>query len=380
MALTKEGVIRLSVIDKCLRDTNIEYTKDLIKEECNRALYRQTGNKKYIDTSELIDPETGAPFTDKHGRFITKRFQKINPGVDPRTIWNDIKFIKKHWNVEIVSKVKPYENRKKEERTRFYRYKDPNFSIFESKPSQELRDELKKHLEVISYFNVNKKDEGISSQMPIIADALDLNNTGTRVILEERHPNHIRYENFNEQLYSAIIKKQVLKIIYEPFGREKTEYIISPYFLKEYNTRWSLYGYNHKREVLTAAPIDRILSIEHVAASYIHPDEVEVFDECESFADYFDDVIGTTINAGEPEEIILEFSEKRIPYVLTKPLHGSQKKDKDRDRVIKIKVIPNNELIQTILSFGKDVKVLHPQSLRDEIKEIVRQMSESYEE
>ena len=79
-------------------------------------------------------------------------------------------------------------------------------------------------------------------------------------------------------------------------------------------------------------------------------------------------------------KIKLKFSPTRILYITTKPLHSSQrlyKEDEERRTVI-IEVVPNRELIQLILSFGPDVEVMEPQTLREQIIEIIEKMQLNY--
>lgn len=83
-------------------------------------------------------------------------------------------------------------------------------------------------------------------------------------------------------------------------------------------------------------------------------------------------MIGTTIpNHGKIEKVILEFSPRRYQYVSAKPIHHTQKSN-DINCTITIEVIPNKELEAIILGFGKDVEVLEPEHLRNEIIEIMK--------
>ena len=58
------------------------------------------------------------------------------------------------------------------------------------------------------------------------------------------------------------------------------------------------------------------------------------------------------------------------PYVLTKPIHGSQKKKKHDENglILTIEVIPNIEFEKLILSFGDKVKVVSPKKIADLFK------------
>lgn len=88
------------------------------------------------------------------------------------------------------------------------------------------------------------------------------------------------------------------------------------------------------------------------------------------FQEYFDDIIGVTVpDGGIAEKIILKFSDLASPYVLSKPLHHSQKKlaYENRELTVSIEVIPNYELESLILSFGERVVVLEPAVFKEQI-------------
>lgn len=81
-------------------------------------------------------------------------------------------------------------------------------------------------------------------------------------------------------------------------------------------------------------------------------------------------MIGVTrIDHTDIETVRIWVSSNRWPYVATKPLHGTQRIiSKDVSGVIiQIQVYINKELEQLILSFGKDFKVLEPESLKQTI-------------
>jgi predicted DNA-binding transcriptional regulator YafY len=87
------------------------------------------------------------------------------------------------------------------------------------------------------------------------------------------------------------------------------------------------------------------------------------------FDDYFDDIIGVTRpDEGVVEKIVLKFNETSLPYVLSKPLHGSQKSIRtENGHLISIEVMQNYELESLLLSFGDRVKIISPQHLLDKI-------------
>ena len=70
-----------------------------------------------------------------------------------------------------------------------------------------------------------------------------------------------------------------------------------------------------------------------------------------------------------------------MELLLSKPIHKSQVVTEEQDdgsAIISIKVIPNYELIQLLLSFGERVKVLSPESLRGEILGRIKKNIDNY--
>jgi predicted DNA-binding transcriptional regulator YafY len=67
-------------------------------------------------------------------------------------------------------------------------------------------------------------------------------------------------------------------------------------------------------------------------------------------------------------------------YILSQPLHHSQKTilQNDQEVQIQLKVYITQELKMAILSYGKEVKVLQPKSLRTELKKVIETMVANY--
>ncbi len=163
-------------------------------------------------------------------------------------------------------------------------------------------------------------------------------------------PNLKGIEHLNT-LLNKIIAKQVLVMHYQPYDAPEMSYIFHPYFLKEYNNRWYVFGWNEESDAIYNVPLDRIVAYEDDHMPFneekrINPDE------------YFKPVVGVTRNEGKPQKLQYKFKRKRASYVRTKPLHHSQVVMKETDEFViyQIKVIPNKELEAMILSFGDDVE------------------------
>ena len=192
-----------------------------------------------------------------------------------------------------------------------------------------------------------------------------LPNEKTPVIAFENPPSALGTE-FLVDLYNSIINKQFLKITYKHFyALNSYDILFSPYFLKEYNNRWFLFGWSDKNNRVENLALDRITDIRVTSGK---------FKENESFNSntYFQNIIGVThISNAKIEKIELLISKERAPYVSTKRIHESQKilkQYKNGKVLIELSLIINKELITQILSFGGDVEVKSPELLRIEIK------------
>jgi hypothetical protein len=137
------------------------------------------------------------------------------------------------------------------------------------------------------------------------------------------------------------------------------------YYLKQYNNRWFLFGFNPENGKYDwNLALDRILNIEEVMVSYHENDKVD-------WSEYFEDLIGVTKPTDSSvENICLHFFGKTGKYIESKPLHGSQKSKWLNQSVLEVKLslLINYELERLILSYADSVKVLNPPSLVNQIK------------
>lgn len=171
-------------------------------------------------------------------------------------------------------------------------------------------------------------------------------------------------------LHQAILKKQFLQVNYQIFNEPEAHWRhVFPLLLKEYNNRWFLIAWENGKPTPQNLPLDRI---EDFRPTY----EDFVFDKYFDFKDRFNALIGVTME-GTLETIRLRFSENRFPYIQTKKIHPSQQPIGERE--VALKVYTNRELKSKILEFGADVEVLAPETLRDEIAEILQKAMALYQ-
>ena len=184
-------------------------------------------------------------------------------------------------------------------------------------------------------------------------------------------------------LYKAISNKQVLRFDYQPFGQEPFTLVFHPQFIKEYNGRWFVFG-EANREPYQAynVPLDRIVGeVSEVS-------DVEYIPAPKGFYQgFFNNIIGVTHEKGaKVEEVIIRTkTEYQHGLLLTKPLHQSQKEVLpygEHDGLwygeVRLTIEPNRELRGRILLYGQNLEVISPLSLREQIKDIIRQQMDTY--
>jgi predicted DNA-binding transcriptional regulator YafY len=96
---------------------------------------------------------------------------------------------------------------------------------------------------------------------------------------------------------------------------------------------------------------------------------------------YFNHSFGITRKLNEePLELVLKFNKFNAHYILSKPLHHSQKVIEQTDDyvIVSIKVYESHELNMAILSHGSGVEVIEPKSYIDYIKGEAAQMLKTY--
>ena len=333
MATNKHALIRYQALDRCFSNRYKRYYIEDLVEECNKAIYEFTGSLE---------------------------------GVKKRTIFSDISYMEspQGWNAPIK---RVYEGKRC-----YYVYEEENFSINKKDLSEAELETIDEALVMLNRFKGVEGFDWVDEFVTNFEDKLGRKKNEVPVIGYQKNPFLKGIENLSV-IYNYIVNRQVLKITYEHFVKGKMVHVVHPYYLKEYNNRWFLFGITEqKRDFLISLPLDRMVDIEPMHIEYI-PNKNFNFEE------YFEDVVGVSVPmSGTPDKVVLKFEKSRFPYVVTKPLHPSQRIiDKD-ECMVQIEVHQNSELNSLIFSFGDQVEVLAPDSLRNQFKAKINKLSEKY--
>jgi predicted DNA-binding transcriptional regulator YafY len=255
----------------------------------------------------------------------------------------------------------------------YYRYEDLSFSISNQPLNDSEAEQIKSALQIFSRFSGTPQFEWVNEMIPMLESKFGLIERKGEIISFESNID-LKGLHFLTPLFNAIINERVLLVKYKDFkSSEPYEFTFHPYYLKQYNNRWFVFGLNSDNQVSNwNLALDRIESLSETALKY-KPSDTD-------WEDYFFDLVGVTRPEGvELQEIVLKFSPKVAPYVITKPIHPSQKhKNEPTGLEVKIKVIPNFELERMILSFGEQVKVISPQDFKERISQRIKSAGSLY--
>lgn len=323
MSINKNALIRYQVLDRCFRNSGRMYFLEDLLEECNKAL---------TDT----DPDSG--------------------GIQRRQLFDDIRFMESEagWSIPL-EKIRYG-------RKVYYRYEDLSFSI-NNQPLNDLEaEQIKSALQIISRFSGTPQFEWVNEMIPKLESKFGLIERNNEIISFDSNID-LKGLHYITPLFNAIINERVLVVDYKDFkSSEPYKITFHPYYIKQYNSRWFVFGLNADYEIANwNLALDRIESLTETNQKY----KTTNID----WEDYFYDIIGVTRPEGEElQEVILNFTQEVAPYVITKPIHPSQKhKSSQNGLEVKIKVFPNFELERLILSFGEQVKVVSPNLLKERI-------------
>jgi len=325
MATNKNALLRFNTLDKCFSNWGRKYYFNDLLEKVNEVL---------------------------------KDFDPASDGVKTRQLRDDIRFMKSDAGYAAPIEAIP------DGRKAYYRYENKKFSINNSPLNKTEAEQLKNALSVLNRFEGAPQFEWLSELGPLLTDQFGLKDNKQKVMAFDSNIDYAGYDKI-QPLFNAIVNKRVLKIEYQPFNKPAFHFVFHPYYLKQYNNRWFVFGLNEKLNIATwNLALDRIISLSENADTYIESNI--------DWEEHFYDIIGVTSDENDQiQNIELLFSKAQADYIKTKPLHPTQKAkitDSGELRVI-LELIPNFEFEMILLSFGENVKVVQPNCLQAKIKE-----------
>lgn len=323
MPTNKKAQLRYQILDRCFSDFNRKYFIDDLVEKVNDALSDLYGTK-----------------------------------VSLRQIRDDIKYMRDRVTYNAPIKAYPYDGKKC-----YYRYERRGFSIFKNALSVEEVNKLQSTIDMLGKFRGSVANIWLEEVISELELRFGLKSNAEHVVSFEQNE-QLKGLEYLSDVIDATMNHTPIIMHYKTYRGKELTSTFHPYYVKQYNNRWFLFGYEEQTDKIANKALDRIQRIYPAYVQFRPNTDID-------FDHYFDDVVGVTVPKEDvqKETIVLRFTKERFPYVQSKPLHKSQITLSEEDCIFSLSVKPNRELEQQILSFGPDVEVLAPESFRAQIAE-----------
>ena len=335
MPVNRNALIRYRTIDQCLQNSFKKWTLDELIDACSDAIYE---------------------------------YQGIDTGVSRRTIQADIEMMRSNklgYEAPIVVVDRKY-----------YTYSDKDYSITNSPLNHQDMQVLTEVSSLLKQFKGFNHFTDLSEMVSKLEDKIYTQKTQSAPVIDFEKNDNLKGLEWIEVIRKYIVAKKSMCVTYQSFkAREASTFCFSGYLLKEYRNRWFVLGISHQRYMpLLNLALDRIQTITAHDDAYVENTSIDL-------STYYNDVIGVTKSPGQRDvEVIFWIENKSAPYVLTKPLHHTQKLlgEDDQGKILSIRVILNFELERELLGFGAKLRVLGPRILVKQIKKQLRQTLDNY--
>jgi predicted DNA-binding transcriptional regulator YafY len=335
MATNKHATIRYHALDRCFSNPGRRFYIDDLINACNDAIYEFAG---------------------------------IEDGIRRRQIFDDIAFMESEhgWSIPL--------QRHKDGKRVFYRYSDNSFSIKNQGINQAEAEQLEETLTILTRFKGMPQFEWIEEMQIRLEDTFKLKGNLQSTVGFEQNP-FLKGLNHFTGIFNAIQHEVTLKVKYQGYKQDKpSEVILHPWYLKQYNNRWFLFGLNEDYKTITNFALDRIIEFEESKINFRENDEI-------NFDEYFEDIVGVTFKSDALiDKILIKIGKETWPYIESKPLHGSQKiKSKsETDVIIELNMQINHELMAMLFSYMDSIEIMEPKCLRERFKNISENLFNKY--
>jgi len=295
-------------------------------------------------------------------------FEGIDKGVSRRSIQMDIQMMRSEklgYNAPIIVLDKKY-----------YTYEDPEYSITNIPLTDQDIGKLTEVVEILKQFKGFSHFQELSGMVQRLENKIHSAKTNQEPVIDFEKNENLKGLEYIDTVYQAIVNKQVIKITYQSFrAREQNSFPFHAYYLKEYRNRWFVLGVQKRNGALLTLALDRIISIEPSELKYVQKQNFDL-------NTHLQHVVGVTVNPDQaPVEVTLLADHQTAPYIITKPIHHSQKQIEVNHEGVTFSLMVqiNFELERELLGFGNRVKVLSPESLKKRIKKILEEALEQYQ-
>lgn len=335
MANFKNALIRYRIIDKALRShVNPFPSKEALRTACEEALFGEPNGQNICDSTIEKD-------------MYTMKMEHDAP----------IKYSKKNGG---------------------YYYTDQNFSLDEIPLNQLDLEAIQFATKTLDQFKNVEMFKHFGDAVNKIIDRVDLLTDSKFSISAE----YIQFEQANtnlgseflSDLLSACRDSKAVIFDYESFVTQKKKARkVVPLLLKEYRNRWYCISYDLSKGSIVTYALDRLSNL------LVTEEQIEnQIDFNPSL--FFKHAVGITAPNDPPQLIVFKADNVAAKYIESMPFHSTMTlvKEGKNKSTYKMLVFVTEELIRDFLSYGPELEVVEPMSLRLELARRIKLMAERY--
>lgn len=233
----------------------------------------------------------------------------------------------------------------------------------------------KKNAHFIEEEELELSQERVFDQLLLVEAYRETKGKADVMFFEPRRARGLEHLN---GLIHAITQKKVLSFTYQKFWEnEKSSKVVMPYALREFKNRWYLLAADYQSKnpsfFLKTYGLDRISDLNISNTSF----KRENIDIEKAYKNSFG-IISTL--GKETQEILLKFDREQANYIKALPLHHSQTviAENETETIFRVSLVPTYDFQREILSYGKRVQVLAPESFIQELKAEVEIMLKNF--
>lgn len=209
----------------------------------------------------------------------------------------------------------------------------------------------------ISLNNLIAENRSVSDR--ILLEAIPSEGKTLQTAIEAMRESH-KFEFDYKKYYSPEIK----------------HYSVEPYCVKLYHRRWYLLGrYSHNRDF-------RLFAFDRISNAYKSSDKFKI-DHTFNASVYFNECFGVALNPSVPvQKVIVRAYINERYYLRDLPLHPSQRLVGEGDGYFDYEVTlrPTEDFIGYLLSRSDFVKIVSPDSLANQLKEMALSIVRRYDD
>lgn len=329
MPQIKNAQLRFRIIDKALRNKFSPFpNKEDLRQKCEDALFGTTSGEHISDSTIEKD-------------LFNMRIDHDAP----------IKYSK---------------------REKGYFYDDENYSIDDIPLTADDMEAIDFAAKTLLQFRDVDIFKQFGNAIDKIVGRVEVTQDNTEEFIQFEKALSDKGNEFISPLLEAIKQSLWVKFSYASFvtGVEKQRKVL-PLLLKEYRNRWYLISFDSDKSDFITYALDRLKDLELTSETGKKPSEFNA-------DNFFEHAIGITSGNTEPQKVLLEVQPIAAKYMISQPIHSSQKVVKESSKNVKIEFFVNvsEEFIRELMSYGGDAKVISPISLKNEMKNRAKKILE----